>query len=78
MQFHQVVRATTPMFTLLLNYLFLNKNAPTSVYVSLIPVVAGVGLATYGDYYVSLLLTRLQWVDTDIMDDGSAPSSASS
>lgn len=52
MQFHQVVRATTPLFTIILNYMFLSKQTAPQVYASLIPVVAGVGLATYGDYYV--------------------------
>lgn len=52
LQFHQVVRATTPMFTILLNYIFFKKQSAPQVYISLIPVVAGVGLATYGDYYV--------------------------
>lgn len=36
----------------MLNYMFLGKQSAPEVYISLIPVVAGVGLATYGDYYV--------------------------
>ena len=36
--FHQVVRATTPVFTIMLNVIFLGKSNSTMVYVSLVPV----------------------------------------
>ncbi|GAA94562.1 uncharacterized protein L969DRAFT_73900 [Mixia osmundae IAM 14324] len=48
--FHQVVRAMTPLFTVILSATLLRKRFPIRTYVSLIPVVAGVGFATYGDY----------------------------
>ncbi|KAI8079398.1 triose-phosphate transporter family-domain-containing protein [Thamnidium elegans] len=48
--FHQVVRAMTPVFTVILNVLFLKKAYSGKVYTSLIPVIAGVGFATLGDY----------------------------
>ncbi|KAJ7792669.1 TPT-domain-containing protein [Mycena olivaceomarginata] len=54
--FHQVVRAATPIFTIFFSGLLHSKK------MSLIPVVAGVGLATFGDYYFSyagFLLTLL-------------------
>lgn len=48
--FHQVVRAMTPVFTVMLNVLFLKKTYSGMVYTSLIPVIAGVAFATFGDY----------------------------
>ncbi|MCJ1402623.1 UAA transporter [Xylographa trunciseda] len=60
--FHQVVRATTPVFTIVIYRIFFQGTYSKSVYWSLVPVVIGVGLATYGDYYAStagLLLTVL-------------------
>ncbi|KAI9339715.1 triose-phosphate transporter family-domain-containing protein [Pilaira anomala] len=48
--FHQVVRAMTPVFTVMLNVLFLKKMYSGKVYTSLIPVIAGVAFATLGDY----------------------------
>uniref|UniRef100_A0A1D1Y7F4 Putative sugar phosphate/phosphate translocator At1g12500 n=1 Tax=Anthurium amnicola TaxID=1678845 RepID=A0A1D1Y7F4_9ARAE len=49
--FHQVVRAMTPIFTIILSILFLKKNFSTMTYISLLPVVLGVVFATVGDYY---------------------------
>ncbi|MCJ1380805.1 UAA transporter [Xylographa soralifera] len=60
--YHQVVRATTPVFTILIYRVFFQGTYSNAVYWSLVPVVFGVGLATYGDYYAStagLLLTIL-------------------
>lgn len=60
--FHQVVRSTTPLFTIVLSSVILRTRFTLPKLVSLIPVVAGVGLATYGDYYFTLtglLLTLL-------------------
>ncbi|KAG2197655.1 hypothetical protein INT47_002362 [Mucor saturninus] len=48
--FHQVVRAMTPVFTVMLNVMFLKKSYSGKVYTSLIPVIAGVAFATFGDY----------------------------
>ncbi|KAG8905167.1 UAA transporter [Tulasnella sp. 403] len=54
--FHQVVRATAPVFTILVAYL-LGASREKGILgvgktklLSLFPVVAGVGFATYGDY----------------------------
>ncbi|KAL2041542.1 hypothetical protein N7G274_005924 [Stereocaulon virgatum] len=50
LHFHQVVRATTPAFTVgiyLLAFSFTYNNA---TFLSLIPVIVGVILTTYGDY----------------------------
>ena len=60
--YHQVVRATTPVFTILIYRVFFQGTYSNAIYWSLVPVVFGVGLATYGDYYAStagLLLTIL-------------------
>jgi drug/metabolite transporter (DMT)-like permease len=45
-QFHQVVRAMTPLFTIILATVFLRKRSPRATWLSLIPVVAGVVFAT--------------------------------
>lgn len=61
-QFHQVVRAMTPLFTIVLATIFLGKRSKRATYLSLIPVVLGVVFATYGDYYFTtwgLCLTLL-------------------
>ncbi|ORX61844.1 TPT-domain-containing protein [Hesseltinella vesiculosa] len=47
---HQVIRAMTPLFTILLSISFLRKSYSSLTYISLFPVVAGVGFATFGDY----------------------------
>jgi drug/metabolite transporter (DMT)-like permease len=44
-QFHQIVRAATPIFTILLSALFFGAESSRAKKISLIPVVAGVGLA---------------------------------
>ncbi|CAG8752721.1 11346_t:CDS:2, partial [Racocetra persica] len=49
--FHQVVRAMTPIFTIVLSITFLKKQFTTMTYISLLPVVLGVVFATVGDYY---------------------------
>ncbi|KAF7366721.1 TPT domain-containing protein [Mycena sanguinolenta] len=51
--FHQVVRAATPIFTILFSGLLFGTQSSHSKKISLLPVVAGVGLATFGDYYFS-------------------------
>ncbi|GAA5861571.1 hypothetical protein JCM3774_002630 [Rhodotorula dairenensis] len=48
--FHQVVRAMTPLFTIMLSMVLFRKRHSRQTYLSLIPVVAGVAFATYGDY----------------------------
>ncbi|KAI0696517.1 triose-phosphate transporter family-domain-containing protein [Cytidiella melzeri] len=58
--FHQVVRAVTPIFTLILSTLLLKSRFSGSKLFSLAPVIFGVIFATYGDYYFTpwgLLLT---------------------
>lgn len=47
--FHQVVRATTPLFTTVLFRVLFNRTFSTNTYLSLLPIVLGVTLAVYGD-----------------------------
>ena len=44
-QFHQVVRASTPLFTILISSVILRTRFSAMKLVSLLPVVAGVGFA---------------------------------
>lgn len=50
---HQVVRATTPVFTVAIYRFCFSSTYGTSTYLSLVPVIIGVGLATYGDYHAT-------------------------
>ena len=60
--FHQVMRSTCPVFTILIQRFYYSRSYSTRTYMSVVPIVAGVALATYGDYYFTLpgfLLTLL-------------------
>lgn len=62
MPFHQIMRSTTPIFTILIYRIRFKRSYSMKVYLSLIPIVLGVGLATYGDYYfttIGFILTLL-------------------
>lgn len=48
--FHQIVRATTPIFVLIINVAWLGYSPSSQIVLSLLPTIFGVGLATYGDY----------------------------
>ena len=48
--FHQVVRATTPAFTVGIYHLAFSFTYNNATFLSLIPVIVGVILTTYGDY----------------------------
>ncbi|GAA5900993.1 hypothetical protein JCM8208_007584 [Rhodotorula glutinis] len=48
--FHQVVRAMTPLFTIVMTVTLFRQRYSRQTYLALVPVVAGVGFATYGDY----------------------------
>lgn len=86
-QFHQVVRAMTPLFTIIISAVWLHKRHSRDTYLSLLPVVAGVAFATYGDYsctawgfILTLLGTLLAAMKTIITNrvQGSSLSVASS
>lgn len=49
--FHQVIRATTPLFAMAINILLYHTSYPLLTHLSLLLVCAGVGFATFGDYY---------------------------
>lgn len=53
--FHQVMRATTPVFTILIYRVFYSRQYATAIYASIVPVIFGVGLATFGDYHFTAL-----------------------
>jgi hypothetical protein len=62
MPFHQIMRSTCPVFAILIYRIRYKRTYSTKTYLSLIPIVLGVGLATYGDYYftrIGFLLTLL-------------------
>ncbi|GJJ16134.1 hypothetical protein Clacol_010414 [Clathrus columnatus] len=84
--FHQVVRASTPIFIIILSYLFLSRTTiSVPKLVALLPVIAGVALATYGDYYFSMpgllltllgtLLAALKTIATHLLQTGQYTSS---
>lgn len=60
--FHQIMRSTTPIFTILIYRLWYSRSYAMATYLSLIPIVFGVALTTIGDYYfttLGFLLTTL-------------------
>ncbi|EAU83921.2 hypothetical protein CC1G_10326 [Coprinopsis cinerea okayama7 len=75
--FHQVVRASAPLFTVALSAILLGKYSSRAKLITLIPVTAGVGLATYGDYYFTprgffltlfgTLLAALKTITTNLL-----------
>ena len=52
---HQVVRATTPAFTVAIYGLLYQKSYSAATYAALVPIIVGVGLTTYGDYSYTTL-----------------------
>jgi len=60
--FHQILRSTVPVFTILIYRFYFSRTYSTETYLSLVPLILGVGLVTYGDYYftqLGFLLTLL-------------------
>ena len=60
--FHQIMRSTTPIFTILIYRLWYSRSYAMATYLSLIPIVLGVALTTLGDYYftpLGFILTTL-------------------
>lgn len=53
--FHQVVRATSPVFVVLIYRFRYGEIYSRHIYLSLVPVIVGVAFATYGDYYFTFL-----------------------
>ncbi|KAF4612874.1 hypothetical protein D9613_011039 [Agrocybe pediades] len=86
--FHQVVRSSTPFFTILFAAILLKRRCSKNKLLSLIPVVVGVGFATYGDYYftalgffltlLGTLLAALKTILTNVILVKPSPASSSS
>ena len=60
--FHQIMRSTCPVFTIIIHRVFYGRVYGKMTYAAVAPIVLGVALATYGDYYFTVtgfLLTLL-------------------
>ncbi|KAG8531342.1 uncharacterized protein KY384_002971 [Bacidia gigantensis] len=53
--FHQIMRSTSPLFTILIYRLWYARLYAMATYVSLLPIILGAALTTYGDYYFTPL-----------------------
>lgn len=60
--FHQIARSTCPVATILIYRWFYGRSYAKATYMALIPIVLGVGLSTYGDYYFSLMGASLTFL----------------
>lgn len=52
--FHQIVRSTTPVITILIYRFAYARTYASQTYLTMIPLISGVALATVGDYYATL------------------------
>ena len=52
---HQILRSTSPLFTILIYRLWYQRSYALATYVSLLPIIFGAALTTYGDYYFTIL-----------------------
>lgn len=48
------MRSTTPVFAILIYRVVFSRSYSTATYLSLLPIISGVALATYGDYHFNL------------------------
>lgn len=55
MPFHQVLRSTCPIVTILIYRIVYSRTYSRQTWLTMIPLIFGVGLATFGDYYFTLL-----------------------
>lgn len=60
--FHQIARSTCPVATILIYRWFYGRSYAKATYMALIPIVLGVGLSTYGDYYFSFVGASLTFL----------------
>ena len=84
--FHQVVRATTPVFTVMIYLYFHKATYSRMTLLSLLPIVIGVAFSTYGDYSATLpgffmtllgaFLASLKTVETNRMQTAGSKISA--
>ncbi|KAI0718595.1 TPT-domain-containing protein [Cerioporus squamosus] len=85
--FHQVVRAATPIFTTLISTSLFGTQFSNAKLLTLVPVMLGVILATYGDYYFTPLgflltlfgtfLAALKTIYTNILQSSASASNQS-
>ncbi|EME83430.1 uncharacterized protein MYCFIDRAFT_100093, partial [Pseudocercospora fijiensis CIRAD86] len=52
--FHQIMRSTCPLVTILIYKLVYGREYSRTTYLTMIPLVLGVALSTVGDYYATL------------------------
>ena len=52
--FHQIARSTCPIATVLIYRFVFKRTYERQTYLSMLPLIGGVGLATVGDYYVTM------------------------
>ena len=52
--FHQTMRSTCPVFTIVIHRVYYGRTYSTATYAAVVPIVLGVALATYGDYYFTV------------------------
>ncbi|RYP02281.1 hypothetical protein DL764_005847 [Monosporascus ibericus] len=79
--FHQVVRSTTPLFTTFLFRVLFNRTFSNETYLSLVPIIFGVTIATYGDFtftdlgfiltFLGVILAAFKTIVTNRMMTGS-------
>lgn len=55
MPFHQILRSTCPVVAVLIYRVYYSRTYSLATYLSLVPLILGAGLATYGDYYFTPL-----------------------
>lgn len=53
--FHQIMRSTCPIATIMIYRWMYARTYSTATYLSMIPLIFGVVLATVGDYYFTLI-----------------------
>ncbi|WPG99673.1 gdp-mannose transporter gonst5 [Acrodontium crateriforme] len=53
--FHQVLRSTCPIATILIYKFVYGREYERQTWLTMIPLILGVGLATFGDYYFTLV-----------------------
>jgi cytochrome c oxidase subunit IV len=52
--FHQIVRSICPLITILIYRIVYHQKHSTEVYLCLIPLICGIAITTYGDYYFTI------------------------
>ncbi|KAK5105760.1 hypothetical protein LTR62_002180 [Meristemomyces frigidus] len=51
---HQIMRSTCPVVTIAIYWLVYKRSYPRETYLSMVPLIVGVSIATAGDYYCTL------------------------